>query len=321
MSRPNLENLSLSELVELRDRVARELSSRYEQSLALLFTDVVGSTAYVGQHGDVAGRELLQRHHDLLARAMDGVDARVVDTAGDGAFAVAADVATGADVLIRMQRLLLESNMETSPAHRLHVRSGMHCGRVLVDENFVTGEAVHTAARVMDTGGAGEIRLSQRAFDALPVGLRPLCRRLKPMALKGVHEPVEILQLDWRDPARFATLLQIVETGELRPIPYQLRITLGRLEEHEGKAANDIVLLHPNESLARRISRWHADLDMTPDGYRLRAIGRAATEVDGRALVEGESALIQPGSVAKLGNVLTLHFLGPSQGAERTEIL
>ena len=317
----DLENLSLSELVDLRDRVARELSGRYEQSLALLFTDVVGSTAYVGQHGDVAGRELLQRHHDLLAKAMDGVDARVVDTAGDGAFAVAADVAVGAGVLIEMQRLLLESNMQTPASHRLRVRSGMHCGRVLVDENFVTGEAVHTAARVMDTGGSGEIRLSQRAFDALPVMLRPLCRRLKPMSLKGVHEPVEILQLDWRDPQRFATLLQIVETGQIVPIPYKMRITLGRLEEHEGKAANDIVLSHPNEALARRISRWHAELDMTPEGYRLRAIGRAATEVDSGKLGEGESALVRPGAVARLGNVLTLRFLGPSQGAEHTEII
>ena len=50
---------------------------------------------------------------------------------------------------------------------------------------------------------------------------------------------------------------------------------------------------------------------MTAEGYLLRTLSSAATEVDGRFLSEGESIPIRPGSTARLASVLTLHFLAP----------
>ncbi len=57
---------------------------------------------------------------------------------------------------------------------------------------------------------------------------------------------------------------------------------------------------------------------MTTDGYRLRSITRAATEIDGVELGEGDSAPVLPGSVARLGQVLTLRFLTPATAEDST---
>jgi class 3 adenylate cyclase len=314
----DLEHMSLQALIDLRDQVARVLKARFEKSLALIFTDVVGSTTYVAVHCDVAGRELLQRHHDLLARALAESSGRVVDTAGDGAFCVAPSVSDGARILTRFQQLVLEDNGALSRTNRLEVRSGLHYGPVLVDERQVSGEAVHLAARVMGTAGGSEIRLSEQAFGELPVVLRPRCRRLPPQALKGIPDPVEMYALDWRDSARFPAALEIVEAHKVEFIPLKARVGIGRLADYEGRIANDIVLTHPDPALVQRISRWHAELEMTSGGYLLRAISRSPTDVDGRRLAEGEAVHIGPGSVVRLADVLTLKFLGSPSAGDRT---
>jgi class 3 adenylate cyclase len=318
MSQPDLERMSLPDLVDLRERVARVLKARFERPLALLFTDVVGSTAYVAEQGVVAGRELLLRHHDLLSRALSETSGRVVDTAGDGAFCVADSVADGVRILTQFQRKLLADNSGHSEMNRFEVRSGLHYGLAMVDEHHVSGESVHLAARITRTGGGGEIRLSENAFRELPALLKPLCHRLNAQHAKGIAEPVEMLLFDWRDTALFPTRIEIAESQLLEAIPHQNRVTLGRLAMHEGKTANDIVLEHPDPALSRRISRWHAQLEMTADGYLLRSMGRAPTEVDGQNIGEGQAVLVRPGSVARLSKVLTLHFHGPPEQRDET---
>ena len=97
-----------------------------------------------------------------------------------------------------------------------------------------------------------------------------------------------------------------------------LTALIGRLHEHEGQIANEIVLVHSDPESSKRISRWHAELQMTTGGYVLRAVTRAATEVDGQPLGEGDIAPIRPGAVVRLGKVLTLNFRTPSTSEKST---
>ena len=50
------------------DQFSGEL--RFERRRALVFSDVVGSTPYFARFGDEAGRQLQQRHVDLLNAAI-----------------------------------------------------------------------------------------------------------------------------------------------------------------------------------------------------------------------------------------------------------
>src|SRR5262249_60445913 len=81
----DLSSFGLAELLRLRERLSEALVRRFERSLAIAFSDVVGSTAYFAQFGDEAGRGLQQRHLHLLPEVGRGHEGRSLGTAGDGA--------------------------------------------------------------------------------------------------------------------------------------------------------------------------------------------------------------------------------------------
>ena len=120
--------LSMTELIRLQDVLSKALVRRFEKRLALVFTDVVGSTPYFARFGDEAGRKLQQRHFDLLNAVIAPEGGRMIDTAGDGAFmgrairggghlAVQAAVAQVAPLPDRDARADLHPVLASKPAH------------------------------------------------------------------------------------------------------------------------------------------------------------------------------------------------------------
>lgn len=303
------DRMSLQDFIRLQRELAVEVRRRFERPTALIFTDVVGSTAYISRFGDVAGRVLLQRHHELLERTLGKVGGRLVDTAGDGAFCVANSAQEGASLLTQLQSFILADNATVGPHEQLAVRSGMHWGLALVGGELVTGESVHTAARIMGTAEGGQIRISREAFDQLSPKLRTRCAWLEPQQLKGFDEAVDIGVLDWRAPRRFPTVVEVVETGVRIPIPIRARVTLGRLTEADGAGLDHLSLWLSDPGQQVRLSRRQIALEMTPSGYVLENLSPAVTEVDGRMVSQAERVRIRPGSEASLSRVMTLRFV------------
>ena len=56
--------------------------------LAVLFTDIVGSSELAAQMGDESWKRVLRRHHEIMRGVVGDNGGRIVDTAGDGVFAV-----------------------------------------------------------------------------------------------------------------------------------------------------------------------------------------------------------------------------------------
>ncbi len=54
---------------------------------AVLFTDIVDSTAVASRIGDARWKELIARHHAAVRRELKRFGGRELDTAGDGFFA------------------------------------------------------------------------------------------------------------------------------------------------------------------------------------------------------------------------------------------
>jgi len=127
-------------------------------TVALLFTDIEGSTRLLERLGDAYGA-VLRRHYDLLAAAFAVHGGVVVDTEGDALF-VAFDKPTAAvAAAIDGQRAILAETWP--PDGRVRVRMGLHCGEVeLADRNYV-GMAVHVAARVSSTAHGGQVIITE----------------------------------------------------------------------------------------------------------------------------------------------------------------
>lgn len=56
----------LPELLRQRREIDRALLDKHATEMAVLFADIVGSTAYFEQRGDIEGLALVHRHNDLL---------------------------------------------------------------------------------------------------------------------------------------------------------------------------------------------------------------------------------------------------------------
>jgi class 3 adenylate cyclase/pimeloyl-ACP methyl ester carboxylesterase len=119
----------------------------------VLFTDIVGSTQLAAELGDRRWRELLQVHDDLAGRLVERWGGRLVKTTGDGVLATfdGPGRAIGCAATLRDEVAVVG----------IRIRAGLHIGEVELRGDDVGGIAVHIAARIMATAGAGEILVSR----------------------------------------------------------------------------------------------------------------------------------------------------------------
>jgi class 3 adenylate cyclase len=123
----------------------------------ILFTDIVDSTARARDAGDASWKRTVAMHDDVVRSVLVGFGGREVETAGDS-FLVVFDTAEGA---IRCGMALVGA----LAAIQLPIRVGIHSGEVATSGDDVRGLAVHTAARIVDQAGAGEVLVSGTTRD------------------------------------------------------------------------------------------------------------------------------------------------------------
>jgi class 3 adenylate cyclase len=123
----------------------------------LLFTDLVDSTRRLALAGDAKWRELLRRHHEVVRQELHRHRGREVDTAGDGFFATFDGPARAIRCAAAIRERLADLDLD--------VRAGVHTGECEMVDDKPMGLAVHTAARVMSSGGAGDIVVTAAVKD------------------------------------------------------------------------------------------------------------------------------------------------------------
>lgn len=167
---------------------------------ALLFSDIVDSTALVQRLGDAEASALWARHDHLLAALLERHDGREIDRS-DGSLLLFDAVPAAAAFAIDYHATL--------DGLGLRARVGLHCGpvslRAAAPEAVargakpveVDGLAKPLAARVMALAGAGRTLLSAEAAAALAPVLAPglTLHALGHYRLKGIVEPVALFGL------------------------------------------------------------------------------------------------------------------------------
>ena len=120
---------------------------------AILFTDIVESTARASALGDREWRRLLETHDAVARTVVDQHRGRVVKMTGDGMLATF----DGPGPAIRCALALGESLRPLG----VEIRAGLHTGEVEMRETDIAGIGVHIAARVMDAASPGDLLVSQ----------------------------------------------------------------------------------------------------------------------------------------------------------------
>jgi len=157
-----------------------ELPRDRERAVAtVLFTDIVGSTEKAAQLGDAAWRDLLTEFQRRAGSMLDRFHGRLVDTAGDGVFAVF----DGPTCAVRCALAVCTQ----AAALGLRTRAGVHVGEVERLGRKFGGIAVHIGARIMSLAACGEVLVSSTVKDiAAGSGLRFEDRGTQ--VLKGVPD-------------------------------------------------------------------------------------------------------------------------------------
>jgi class 3 adenylate cyclase len=156
-----------------------------------LFTDVCGSTSLVEAIGDHQWVDLVEWHNRTLRALFEQHGGEEIDHTGDGFFVVFREPATALACGVAIQRALADHRRRHGFAPS--VRIGVHTAEAIPVGSGYRGKGVHAAARVASVAEASEVVASRETAEAGRVRYS----NARFVTLKGLSEPVEIVNVDW----------------------------------------------------------------------------------------------------------------------------
>jgi class 3 adenylate cyclase len=170
---------------------------RTRKDITILFTDIVDSSRYWHQFGDVKGRMLVDQHNRLAFPLIEKYRGRIVKTIGDGIMAVFKRPENALKAAIGIQQIL-QKMRDADPSFNVKVRIGLHTGNAIVEQNDVYGDAVNVAKRVETFGGSNEIILSQVTAQLIDPEGQTFYQKGS-FIPKGKQKPLTIYRCRWSD--------------------------------------------------------------------------------------------------------------------------
>lgn len=173
---------------------AAEPEAARAETRTFMFTDIVRSTQLIEAIGDEAWADLVRWHDQALRALFTAHGGEEVDHAGDGFFVAFAAARPAIECAVAIQRTLLDHRRKAGFAPQ--VRIGLHAAPAQREGAAYRGKGVHAAARIAALAEAGEILASRDTVESAPPGITLSAPR--PVTLKGLSEPLEVVALGWR---------------------------------------------------------------------------------------------------------------------------
>ena len=168
--------------------------------VALMFTDLKGSTSLFDRTGDAAAYHLVREHFAFLAAIVREHRGAVVKTIGDAVMASFADPADALRAALAIQRRISAFNQGQSDAD-LTIKLGLHLGpSIAVTLNGrldYFGATVNMAARLQGASRGGDIVVSEAMTADPPVAalMAGLELERETRQLKGFDAPVAFARI------------------------------------------------------------------------------------------------------------------------------
>jgi class 3 adenylate cyclase len=166
------------------------------KDIALLFTDLKGSTALYDRIGDLNAFSLVQQHFDRLQNVTQRHNGAIIKTIGDAVMAAFLNPVDAVSAALAMRAEIAAFN-RSRPDRELILKIGVHKGAaiaVTLNERLdYFGQTVNIAARVQHLADADEIYLSESVYEA--EGVKP---QLEPLAVDSTLARLKGIQQDMR---------------------------------------------------------------------------------------------------------------------------
>ena len=164
--------------------------------VAVLFTDVVGSTELLIRVGPSVADELRDRHFAEMRSALAVHRGTEVKTLGDGMMAMFESATDAVACAVTMQQAAA-AQARRDPGARQNIRVGLSVGEATVEDSDYFGIPVVEASRLCGAAADGQILVADLARDIVaPRGVH----RLEPvgeLSLKGLPAPMKVWEVPW----------------------------------------------------------------------------------------------------------------------------
>jgi adenylate cyclase len=155
---------------------------------AILFTDIVGSTAIM-QKDEHAALSINKRYTDVLQQLVPLHQGEILNDFGDGSLCAFASATQAVRCALAMQQ-----QFEQEP--KVPLRIGLHVGEMLFENGKVFGDGVNIASRIQSLGVAHSILFSAEINSKLINQSEFKIRSIGKFSFKNVAAPMEVFALE-----------------------------------------------------------------------------------------------------------------------------
>ena len=157
------------------------------QLAAILFTDIVGSTAMM-QEDEQRAVIITKRYVKVLKQLVSLHEGEILNDYGDGSLCAFSSATEALRCAIEMQQ-----QFQHEP--KVPLRIGVHVGEIFFEEEKVLGDGVNVASRIQSLGQANTILFSKEIFDKIRNQSEFKTVLIGSFEFKNVAEPMQVYAL------------------------------------------------------------------------------------------------------------------------------
>jgi len=279
--------------------------------LAVLFSDVVGSTRIYEALGDQRAREVIAVCLDLMQGATEAHKGTVIKTIGDEVMATFPTADDAMNAAAQIQRSITTHPALQIEGQSVSVRIGCHFGPVVLERHDVFGATVNTANRMTSQAKSGQIVTTAATVDLLSPDWRASVRQIDLATLSVQGAEVMLYEAIWQSDDITSMLPSIRMGAGVDRKAVRLRLVLSDrelvLDESQpqiaiGRADENDVIIRGN-----LISRIHARIELSRSKFLLidqSTNGTFVTSLNGEeAFVRRDSMQLKGAGLIGLGKV------------------
>ncbi len=165
------------------------------ENVAVLFTDMVGSTMLASGLAPDDADQLRRGHFSVLRQAVAEAGGTEVKNLGDGLMVVFASTSAALSCAVAMQQGIERDNRTRE--HAVGLRAGLSGGEVTTEDNDYFGDPVIEAARLCASCAGGQILAADVVRAMAGRRSRHVCNPLGALVLKGLPDLVETVEVRW----------------------------------------------------------------------------------------------------------------------------
>ncbi|MCC9620070.1 adenylate/guanylate cyclase domain-containing protein [Thalassospira sp. MA62] len=178
------------------DRATSTTTSSAKKNIhALMFTDIVNSTAKTQELGDHGAQQLVHIHNQIVRTALINNYGKEVKHLGDGIMAVFPSSANAVHAALEIQQNMVTHNANQDL--KFQIRIGINAGEALAEENDLFGSVVQLAARICAQAEGDQSMVSENVKNTYS-GNRVQFVSVGERQMKGFSDPIEVFVVQSR---------------------------------------------------------------------------------------------------------------------------